>query len=170
MGDDYKRAGAPRRSDADGSAGRAGHARRRRRAFDAGSSTKSAATATTDEVVALARVAGAPGGFYISHIRDEADKAFEAMREVVTIAEQAQPAGAEHAHQARHRRVSGAAPRRRWRSSTRRARAGLDVTADAYPYDAWSSTITVLIPSKRYDDPGRRRPRGWPTSAAPRTC
>ncbi len=31
---------------------------------------------------------------------------------------------------------------------------GLDVTADAYPYNAWSSTITVLIPSKRYDDPG----------------
>src|SRR4029453_13730246 len=30
---------------------------------------------------------------------------------------------------------------------------GLDVTADAYPYNAWSSTITVLIPSKRYDDP-----------------
>ncbi|MDH4064091.1 MAG: amidohydrolase family protein, partial [Acidobacteriota bacterium] len=30
---------------------------------------------------------------------------------------------------------------------------GLDVTADVYPYDAWSSTITVLIPSKRYDDP-----------------
>ena len=29
------------------------------------------------------------GGFYISHMRDEADKAFEAMREVITIAEQA---------------------------------------------------------------------------------
>jgi N-acyl-D-amino-acid deacylase len=32
-------------------------------------------------------------------------------------------------------------------------REGLDVTADCYPYDAWSSTITVLIPSRKHDDP-----------------
>src|SRR5262249_37952952 len=41
--------------------------------------------ATTDEMVALAHSAAARGGFYISHIRDEADKAFEAMRELLTI-------------------------------------------------------------------------------------
>ena len=28
---------------------------------------------------------------------------------------------------------------------------GVDVTADAYPYNAWQSTITVLVPNKRYD-------------------
>src|SRR5262249_4631052 len=28
---------------------------------------------------------------------------------------------------------------------------GVDVTADEYPYNAWSSTITVLVPDKRYD-------------------
>ena len=32
-------------------------------------------------------------------------------------------------------------------------RRGLDVTADAYPYNAWSSTITVLVPDKRYEHP-----------------
>ncbi|MGA1649332.1 MAG: hypothetical protein ACO39Y_08020 [Ilumatobacteraceae bacterium] len=32
-------------------------------------------------------------------------------------------------------------------------RDGLDVTADCYPYDAWASTITVLVPSRRHDDP-----------------
>src|SRR5581483_8704494 len=31
-------------------------------------------------------------------------------------------------------------------------RGGVDVTADCYPYDAWSSTITVLVPSRRHDD------------------
>ena len=46
---------------------------------------------------------------------------------------------------------------------------GLDVTADAYPYNAWSSTITVLIPSKRYDDPVDVA-RGLRTWAARRTC
>jgi N-acyl-D-amino-acid deacylase len=30
---------------------------------------------------------------------------------------------------------------------------GVDVTADCYPYDAWHSTITVLVPSKKYEDP-----------------
>jgi N-acyl-D-amino-acid deacylase len=30
---------------------------------------------------------------------------------------------------------------------------GQDITADCYPYDAWSSTIRVLIPSGRHDDP-----------------
>ncbi len=30
---------------------------------------------------------------------------------------------------------------------------GVDVTADCYPYNAWHSTITVLVPNKRYDDP-----------------
>jgi N-acyl-D-amino-acid deacylase len=29
----------------------------------------------------------------------------------------------------------------------------LDITADCYPWDAWSSTILVLIPNKKYDDP-----------------
>lgn len=31
-------------------------------------------------------------------------------------------------------------------------RRGQDVTADCYPYDAWNSTIMVLIPSSRHDD------------------
>ena len=30
---------------------------------------------------------------------------------------------------------------------------GVDVTADCYPYDAWHSTITVLVPNKQYEDP-----------------
>jgi L-aminopeptidase/D-esterase-like protein/N-acyl-D-aspartate/D-glutamate deacylase len=108
--------------------------------------------ATTAEVVALARVAGRLGGFYISHIRDEADKAFDAMREVVAIAEQAGlPV------QNTHVKLGTVGVWRRAGEALAlydAARAkGLDVTADAYPYDAWSSTITVLIPSRRYDDP-----------------
>src|SRR4029453_4182395 len=30
---------------------------------------------------------------------------------------------------------------------------GVDVTADEYPYNAWSSPITVLVPDKQYDYP-----------------
>jgi N-acyl-D-amino-acid deacylase len=106
----------------------------------------------SEEVIALARVAGQAGGFYISHIRDEADKAFEAMREVVTIGERAHlPV------QNTHIKLGTVGV---WRKASEALaifdaarKRGLDVTADAYPYNAWSSTITVLIPSKRYDDP-----------------
>lgn len=45
--------------------------------------------ASTEEVVALAKVAGAHGGIYISHIRDEADKSFEAFAEALQIGREA---------------------------------------------------------------------------------
>jgi len=107
---------------------------------------------TTDEVVALARIAGREGGFYISHTRDEADKSFDAMREVITIGERAKlPV------QNTHIKLGTVGVWHKADEALRlfdQARArGVDVTADVYPYEAWSSTITVLIPSKRYDDP-----------------
>ena len=43
----------------------------------------------TKELVALAAVAAKHGGFYMSHIRDEADRAFEAFQEAIAIGEQA---------------------------------------------------------------------------------
>ena len=45
--------------------------------------------ASTEEVVALARVAARHRGFYISHIRDEADRTLEAVREAIAIGEKA---------------------------------------------------------------------------------
>ena len=108
--------------------------------------------ASTDEVVALARVAGRHGGFYISHIRDEADKAMEAMAELVDIGERAKVAV-----QNTHIKVGTAGV---WGKASDAMRLfdaarkrGVDVTADCYPWDAWSSTILVLIPNKKYDDP-----------------
>ena len=45
-------------------------------------------------------------------------------------------------------------------------RRGVDVTADCYPYDAWHSTITVLVPEQAIRRSGQRRRRRWTTSAA----
>ena len=53
--------------------------------------------ATTEEVITLAKVAAHNGGFYISHIRDEADLALEAMTELVAIGERA-PVAVQNAH------------------------------------------------------------------------
>jgi N-acyl-D-amino-acid deacylase len=108
--------------------------------------------ASTEEVIALARVAGRSRGIYISHIRDEADRTLEAVAEAIRIGREGRlPAQITHIKVATVA-VWGKAPE--VVALIKRARAqGQDVTADCYPYDAWSSTIRVLIPSGRHDDP-----------------
>ncbi len=108
--------------------------------------------ASTEEVIALARAASAFGGIYISHISDEADKTFEALNEAIRIGREARiPV------QISHIKLGTVAVWGRAGDAValiNKARAsGQDVTADCYPYDAWSSTIRVLIPSGRHDDP-----------------
>lgn len=108
--------------------------------------------ATTEEVIALAAVAGRAGGIYISHIRDEADQTFEALNELIRIGREARlPAQVSHIKLG----TVGVWGRAREAVSLieRARRRGQDITADCYPYEAWSSTIRVLIPSGRYDDP-----------------
>ena len=108
--------------------------------------------AETTELVELSKVAARYGGVYMSHIRDEADKSFEALREAIEIGERARVAvQISHIklgtvsvwHKAAEAIAIVEAARKR----------GVDVTADEYPYNAWSSTITVLVPDKRYDHP-----------------
>lgn len=108
--------------------------------------------ASTEEVIALARAASAFGGIYISHIRDEADKTFDALNEAIRIGKEARlPVQISHIKLGSVA-VWGRANEAVKLINTARAR-GQDVTADCYPYDAWSSTIRVLIPSGRHDDP-----------------
>lgn len=107
---------------------------------------------STEEVVALAKVAARYGGIYMTHIRDEADLTFNALEEVLRIAREASiPAHISHIKLGTVG-VWGKAPQVVAMIEKARA-AGLDITADCYPYDAWSSTITVLIPNKQYEDP-----------------
>lgn len=108
--------------------------------------------ASTEEVVTLARAAGSYGGIYISHIRDEADKSFEALNEAIQIGREAHlPVQISHIKLATLK-VWGKSKDAVALINKARA-AGQDVTADCYPYDAWSSTIRVLVPSGRHDDP-----------------
>jgi N-acyl-D-amino-acid deacylase len=106
----------------------------------------------TREVVEMAKAAAARGGFYMSHVRDEADKVFEAFREAIAIGEQAHVPV-----QISHIKLGTVGVWRRAQEAVRliesARRRGVDVTADCYPYDAWHSTMTVLVPNKRYDDP-----------------
>ncbi len=109
--------------------------------------------ADTGEVTALARAAARYKGFYISHTRDEADRSFEAIRELLDIGRQAKiPVQNTHIKLG----TTGV-----WNRSPEVIRlfdearkVGIDVTADCYPYDAWHSNMKVLVPSKKWDDPG----------------
>jgi N-acyl-D-amino-acid deacylase len=106
----------------------------------------------TKELVGMSKAAAKHGGFYMSHIRDEADRAFEAFTEAIAIGEQAHiPV------QISHIKLGTVGV---WRKSAAvvkmieaARKRGVDVTADCYPYDAWHSTITVLVPNKQYEDP-----------------
>ncbi len=108
--------------------------------------------ATTEEVISLAQVAGRHGGIYISHIRDEADKTLEALAEAIHIGRAGYlPVQISHIKLGTVA-VWGKANAAIALINKARQR-GQDVTADCYPYDAWNSTIRVLIPSGRHDDP-----------------
>ena len=101
--------------------------------------------AGTDELVALAAVAGESGGMYISHIRSEGARLLEALDELIEIARRAGvPA------QVYHLKAAG---RDNWpkldsaiaRIEAARA-AGLDITADIYTYTAGATGLDAAMP------------------------
>jgi dihydroorotase/N-acyl-D-amino-acid deacylase len=98
----------------------------------------------TAEVVELAKVAGRMGGMYISHMRDEASKVLDSVRETITIGEQGGLPT-----QVTHHKVVG---KKYWGRSVEslklideaRAR-GVDATIDQYPYTASATSITAAL-------------------------
>jgi len=107
---------------------------------------------STDELVALAKVAAAQSGFYMTHIRDEGDGAFAALNEEIAIGERAH-IPVQHSHikldtlavqgkAAEYIKIIEAARKR-----------GVDFLADCYPYDAWHSNLKVVVPDKQYENP-----------------
>lgn len=107
--------------------------------------------ASTEEVIALARVAAEEGGRYISHIRSEDRYLWQAVDEVLRIGREARiPVQISHMKLAM-RSLWGKTDR--LLDTLRRARAeGIQVTADVYPYTYWQSTLTVLFPARDFDN------------------
>lgn len=101
--------------------------------------------AEPEEIIALARVAAQHGGIYISHLRNEALEVMEAARELIRIAEAAGLPG-----QITHAKAMGTAMQGRSQDLLKlveeaNAR-GLDITLDAYPYAAGSTSLMVQFP------------------------
>ena len=102
-----------------------------------------------DEVIELAKTTAIGGGRYISHVRSEDLQLSDALDEIIEIGRQAKlPV------QISHFKIAlkdnwGDAPK--ILAELERARLeGIDITADCYPYEFWSSTIRVLFPNKDF--------------------
>jgi N-acyl-D-amino-acid deacylase len=113
---------------------------------------EAAKKSSTEEIIALAQATARYGGIYISHVRDEAQLTFPSFEEAIRIGAEAHvPVQISHIKMG-SMSVWGRAAEAVRLIENAHAR-GLDVTADAYPYDAWHATIRVLVPSGRHDDP-----------------
>ena len=108
-------------------------------------------SASTEELIALSKAVGKFGGIYMTHMRDEEEGLLDAIREASRIGKEAGvPVQISHI-KAGNRFVWGKSTEAVALIDGFRA-AGQDITADAYPYTAWASTITVLVPSRRFED------------------
>jgi len=100
----------------------------------------------TDEVIELAKVAGAHGGIYITHMREEGAGLVESVSETIRIGEEGGlPAQITH-HKAMGKRAWGKSTVTLAMVDAANAR-GLDISSDQYPYAASSTGIDVLFPA-----------------------
>jgi N-acyl-D-amino-acid deacylase len=100
----------------------------------------------TEEIIALARAARRHGGVYASHMRNEGIRIDDALDEVFRIAREANiPAEISHL-KVSGRQSWGRMPRVLARIDSARA-AGLDVTADQYPYTRAATALDASIPT-----------------------
>jgi N-acyl-D-amino-acid deacylase len=100
----------------------------------------------TDEIVAMARVASRFGGLYASHIRNEEAQLLEAVDEAIEIGRRA-GLRVEVSHLKAAGRVNWAKQQGALDLIEAARRQGVDVLADAYPYTAYSTGLTILLPA-----------------------
>jgi len=100
----------------------------------------------TEELIALAKAARRHGGVYASHMRNEGTRIDDALNEVFRIAREANiPAEVSHVKVA-GRRSWGRMPAVLAKIDSARA-AGLDITADQYPYTRAATSLDASIPT-----------------------
>ena len=101
--------------------------------------------AETEELIALAEVAGQYGGMYITHIRSEGNNLLEALDEMITIARKANVAAELY-----HMKAAGQSNWHKLDAMIKRiekARAeGLNITADMYTYTAGATGLDAAMP------------------------
>jgi N-acyl-D-aspartate/D-glutamate deacylase len=98
----------------------------------------------TDEIIALARVAGRHGGFYASHIRSEGPDVLTAAEEAVRIGREAGlPVHISHMKTSGRKAWPRMADEIALVEAARKQ--GQIVTADQYPYEASSTSLSAMV-------------------------
>lgn len=106
--------------------------------------------ASTDELIALAKVAARHGGIYATHMRSEGDAEMAALDETFRIGREANvPVEIFHL-KAAGKFNWGTMPAVVARIDAARA-SGVDVEASVYPYDAWHNNLSSFIPPWVHD-------------------
>jgi N-acyl-D-amino-acid deacylase len=104
-----------------------------------------ASFAGTDELIALAQAVGEYGGLYISHLRSEGLRLLDAFEEFVTIIKAAGIRGEIY-----HLKAMGETNWSKMGELIQRVEAyqaaGLEISADLYPYPAGATGLTASIP------------------------
>ena len=100
---------------------------------------------TTHELVELAKVMAPYGGVYITHMRSEADRLLEAIDEAIEIGRDGGVPVEIY-----HLKAAGEANWPKMRQAITKIndarRAGIDISADMYPYVAGGTGLTVCLP------------------------
>jgi len=106
--------------------------------------------AKTEELVALCKVVSAYGGSYISHIRSEGNKFYEAIEELIQIAKKANVHGEIY-----HLKAAGKDNWHKLDSVIRRIerarKEGISVAANMYTYVAGATGLTAAFPPSLQD-------------------
>jgi N-acyl-D-amino-acid deacylase len=101
--------------------------------------------AKTKEIIQLAKVVSQLGGIYTSHIRGEGETLFQAVKEAITIGEEASISVQISHHKAAGRSNWGKV-KRTLRMIRQARNSGVDVTCDVYPYVASSFSLSAMLP------------------------
>lgn len=106
--------------------------------------------AKTDELIAMCKEAGKYGGGYISHMRSEGNKLYEAVEELITIAKEANVHGEIY-----HLKAGG---KDNWvkmdsviKRVERAQKEGVDIGANIYTYTAGGTGLTASMPPTLQD-------------------
>ena len=107
---------------------------------------------TTADLIELARVASACGGFYATHMRDESENLVAAIREAVEIGERGGVKVEIFHLKAAYAPMWGRLmPQALAEIDSARAR-GVDVAADMYPYPAGGTGLSITVPNWVFEE------------------
>jgi N-acyl-D-aspartate/D-glutamate deacylase len=112
---------------------------------------ESAFYSSKQEVLDLAKVTAEHKGLYTSHIRSEDLHMDEAIEEIIEIGRQTKmPVQVSHIKIAN--KLNWGSANLILKKLDEARKAGINISADIYPYTFWNSTLRVLFPGKDFDN------------------